>query len=113
MWLSDIALRGLILAQEAVPGVQVEVLEKSAGLTVPQSVMLAFYAVVCVVLVGCVTAQTSKSEGLMQQMMGGGGAGASPYKGKKTADDTLASATNWAAFFFIGLSILMCLVFKN
>jgi protein translocase SecG subunit len=113
MWLYDLALRGVMLAQDATPAAPAGVAEETfngatSGLSTPQSVMLFFYAIVCVALVCCVTAQTSKSEGLMQQMMGGG---TSPYKGKKSVDDTLASATNWAAFFFIGLSILMCLVF--
>src|ERR1017187_5549926 len=113
MWLYDLALRGVMLAQDATPampaGVQVEVLDGAgSGLSMGQSVMLGIYAIVCVALVGCVMAQTSKSEGLMQQMMGGG---SSPYKGKKSADDALASGTNGCPFFFIGLSILMCLVF--
>jgi protein translocase SecG subunit len=113
MWLYDLALRGIMLAQEATPAapdVQEEVLNQTiGGMTTGQGVMLGVYSIVCVVLVACVTSQTSKSEGLMQQMMGGGG---TPYKGKKSADDALNSATNWAAFFFISLSILMCLVFR-
>ena len=89
--------------------VSTEILNQGAHMGTPQIAMLGIYAVVCVCLVGCVLAQTSKSEGLMQQMMGGA---APTYKGKKSADDNLAYATNWMAFFFIGLSVLMCLVFK-
>ena len=119
MWWNDFLIRGFVLAQSATPSpmvspipIKYEVIEQStttAGLTGIQWGMLILYAIICLGLIICVTAQTSKSEGLMQQMMGGA---APTYKGKKSTEDNLSSITNWMAFFFIGLSILMCLVFR-
>ena len=96
----------------AVPPVKYEVLEQSTtqvGMSGIQIGLLVIYAVVCLGLIGCVTAQTSKSEGMMTQMMGGA---APTYKGKKSADDNLSNITNWMAFFFIAMSVLLCLVFR-
>lgn len=116
MWWNELLVRGMILAQSATPEplapIKYEVLEQSAsasGVTGPQWAMLILYAVICLGLITCVTMQTSKSEGLMQQMMGGA---APTYKGKKSAEDNLTSVSNWLAFAFIALSILMCLVFR-
>lgn len=89
---------------------QTELLNQGTHMGTAQGVMLAIYAIVCIGLVLCVLSQTSKSEGLMQQMMGGA---APTYKGKKSADDNLATATNVMAFLFIAMSVLMCLVFRS
>ena len=117
MWLNELLVRGMILAQSPTPAgpltpIKYEVLDPTGaaagGVTTPQWIMLIIYAIICLGLIGCVTMQTSKSEGLMQQMMGGA---APTYKGKKSAEDNLTSVANWLAFAFIALSILMCLVF--
>lgn len=112
----DAFLKFAVLVQTATPDVttpmniQIENIETQAvGLSGPQWAMLIVYALVCAGLIFGVVSQTSKSEGLMSSMMS---APAQPFRGKKSADDTLSTVTTYLAYAFIALSILMALVFK-
>lgn len=81
----------------------------SAAFTPTQTATLALYALICLALIVTITFQTGKSDGMMQQMMGG----ASPvYKGKRSSDDRLSTAANSFAAAFILMSIIMAFMFK-
>ena len=93
------------------PGIEIEHLASvNPTFTPPQMVLLSVYFLICLSLIVCVTIQTSKSEGLMQQSM------ASPSqpsgKGKMTGDERLATVTNNLAYAFLGLSIMIAYIIK-
>ena len=90
----------------------VEVINQAQSYSPLQLGVLAIYFLMCLGLILCVTFQTSKSEGLMQQSMaapsGGGGGGG---KGKMTGDERLANLTNNMAYLFLFFSILIAFLF--
>ena len=92
------------------PGITVEQLTQNPSFTMPQMILLGVYFLICLSLIVCVTLQTSKSEGLMQQSM------AAPQqpsgKGKMTGDERLANLTTNLAYTFLGLSIIIAYVIK-
>jgi protein translocase SecG subunit len=80
------------------------------GFTPIQQGTLTLYVIFCISLIGCIMMQTSKSEGLSAQMIGGSSGQA--YKGKRSGEDRLAAASNASAALFILMSIVMCFIFK-
>jgi len=76
--------------------------------TMPQMILLGLYFSICLTLIVCVTMQTSKSEGLMQQSMAGPSQPSG--KGKMTFDERLASLTTNLAYIFLGLSVVIAYV---
>jgi protein translocase SecG subunit len=92
------------------PGITVESLTTSPTFTTLQLILLGVYFTICLSLIVCVTLQTSKSEGLMQQSMA---APSQPSgKGKMTGDERLANLTTNLAYLFLGLSIIIAYVIK-
>jgi preprotein translocase subunit SecG len=96
----------------SLPGnVQVEMINQAQTYSPLQLGVLGIYFLMALGLILCVTFQTSKSEGLMQQSMaapsGGGGGG----KGKMTDDERLSNLTNNMAYLFLFFSILIAFLF--
>ncbi len=95
-----------------IPGVQFETVATAPVMGPMQMVVLSVYFLVCLSLVVCVTMNTSKSEGLMQQSLsaapnsGGGG------KGKMTPEERLAGITTRLAYTFLFMSILVAYTIK-
>lgn len=100
-------------ANQAVPGTALPKglpVAAPKGFTPIQQGTLTLYVIFCLSLIACITMQTSKSEGLAAQMMGGGST--QVYKGKRSGEDRLAGAANTSAALFILMSIVMCFIFK-
>lgn len=102
------------LAQTPVPTPEVIVEQiataPTSAFTVPQMILLVIYFLTCLGLILCVTFQTSKSEGLMQQSMAA--AAAPTGKGKMTGDERLANLTNNMAYAFLFLSVIVAYSIK-
>lgn len=95
------------------PGVQFETVATAPVMGPMQMVVLGIYFLVCLSLVVCVTLNTAKSEGLMQQSLsgapaGGGGGG----KGKMSPEERLAGLTTRLAYTFLFMSILVAYTIK-
>ena len=70
---------------------------------------LLVYFLICIGLIGCVLFQTTKNEGLSGVI--GGQVSSSLFRGKKSAEESLTSWTNWLAVAFIVCSMLIWLLF--
>ncbi len=90
--------------------IQTEVLNQtaSAGMSIPNMVLLGLYFFICLCLIICVMAQTSKADGLMQQSMSAPtNQPSSGGKGKMSEDERLSKITTNLAYTFIFLSIFV------
>jgi hypothetical protein len=71
MWFAQTPLPAELPANVTIPaGIQTEMITHPS-FTMTQSVLLVIYFLIALALVICVTVQTGKSEGLMQQSMAG------------------------------------------
>lgn len=81
------------------------------GLTPLQYVVMALYLLVCLGLIAAVLSQSSKEEGLSGML--GGGSTQSVFRGKKSFEEKLQTATNVLAVSFIVLSMLISWLFRS
>lgn len=91
--------------------VQMEMIT-NPSFTTTQSILLVIYFMIALALVICVTVQTGKSEGLMQQSMAGPSNTGPKGGGKVSADDRLSTITTNLAYVFLFLSAAVAYTIK-
>jgi protein translocase SecG subunit len=112
MWFAQTPLPAELPANVTIPaGIQTEMITHPS-FTMTQSVLLVIYFLIALALVICVTVQTGKSEGLMQQSMAGPSNSGPKGGGKVSADDRLASLTTNLAYVFLFLSAAVAYFIK-
>lgn len=112
MWFAQTPTPALPVNATLPENVQIETIVAHPSFTMAQSGLLILYFVVALALVVCVTVQTSKSEGLMQQSIAGPSGPTGGKGGKVTSDERLAGVTTNLAYTFLFLSAIVAYLIK-